>query len=207
MKGEKMSKSLGNGALVSEVTKQFPPRAVRLYLLAPHYRSIIEFSPDSLAEATAQLARIDSFVARATEATEAAATEVPQEFAASMNDDLGTPGAMAVLFTTVRQGNAALESGDQAEVGRLLGEVRAMLAVLGLATDDPVWAEAAGGQGGDDLTPIVDGLVQALLAQRASARERKDWSAADAIRDQLNELGLKITDTPAGAKWELETGH
>jgi cysteinyl-tRNA synthetase len=208
MKGEKMSKSLGNGALVSEVTQAYPPRAVRLYLLAPHYRSIIEFSDESLEEATAQLSRIDSFVRRAAEVADSEPTRVPESFIDSMNDDLGTPGAMSVLFTAVRQGNAAVEANDEAEVRRILGEVKAMLTVLGLSPDDPVWADA-GIAGGDDLTPIVDGLVQALLAQRADARARKDWAAADAIRDRLNELGLKITDTPSGPRWELESagGH
>ena len=65
--GEKMSKSLGNGALVSEVIKRFPARAVRLYLVQPHYRSIIEYSDDSIAESATALARIDNFVTRATE--------------------------------------------------------------------------------------------------------------------------------------------
>jgi cysteinyl-tRNA synthetase len=201
-KGEKMSKSLGNGALVSEVTTAYPPRAVRLYLLAPHYRSIIEFAPESLAEATTSLARIDSFVARAAEAADAPAGELPTDFTTSMNDDLGTPGAMAVLYGAVRQGNSALESGDLEEVRRVLAEVRAMLAVLGLAADDPVWAE----QGSDEteLKPVVDGLVRALLTQRTEARARKDWASADAIRDQLNDLGLKITDTPSGPRWSLE---
>lgn len=201
MKGEKMSKSLGNGALVSEVTQAYPPRAVRLYLLAPHYRSIIEFTPDSLAEATASLARIDSFVARASEVAEVEAGELPVEFVDSMNDDLGTPGAMAVLYGAIRQGNSAIEADDTDGVRTALGQVKAMLSVLGLSLDDPVWADTTAG---DDLKPVVDGLVSALLAQRTEARARKDWSAADAIRDQLSDLGLKITDTPSGPRWSLE---
>ncbi len=203
MRGEKMSKSLGNGALVTEVTQAYPPRAVRLYLLAPHYRSIIEFAPESLEEATAQLARIDSFVARAAEVADPIVSEVPAEFADAMNDDLGTPAAMATVFTAVRQGNAAIKAGNTAEVGRILGELQAMLEVLGLSINDPVWADLAGG-GDDELRPVVDGLVQALLTQRAEARARKDWSAADAIRDQLAGVGLKITDTPSGPRWDLE---
>lgn len=201
-KGEKMSKSLGNGALVSEVTSSYPPRAVRLYLLAPHYRSVIEFAPESLVDATAALARIDSFVERAAEVADTPAGDVPAEFTDAMNDDLGTPGAMAVLYGAVRQGNSALESGDHEGVRRALAEVRAMLLVLGLAADDPIWDA----QGSDEtaLKPVVDGLVRALLTQRTEARARKDWAAADAIRDQLGELGLKITDTPSGPRWSLE---
>lgn len=202
-KGEKMSKSLGNGALVSEVTQAYPPRAVRLYLLAPHYRSIIEYAPDSLGEATAQLARIDSFVERATEVADTEPSQVPVEFADAMNDDLSTPTAVAALFTGVRQGNAALESGDEAEAGRILGEVKAMLAVLGLAADDAAWNERPTGRDGD-LGPVVDGLVQAMLDQRADARDHRDWGAADAIRDRLTSLGLTITDTPTGPRWSLD---
>ncbi|GAB3711929.1 cysteine--tRNA ligase [Mariniluteicoccus flavus] len=204
-RGEKMSKSMGNGALVSEVTKAYPPRAVRLYLVAPHYRSIIEFAPDSLAEATASLERIDSFVDRASELVEAAESDVPQAFRESMDDDLGTPGAMAVLYSSIRQGNSLIEAGDTAALATVLGEVRAMLAVLGLDRDDPVWQQVSGSSNTADLRPVVDGLVGELLRQRAGARERKDWAAADGIRDSLASLGLKVEDTPQGARWSLQT--
>ncbi|MCB0914046.1 MAG: class I tRNA ligase family protein, partial [Propionibacteriaceae bacterium] len=106
MSGEKMSKSLGNTALVSEVTKNYDPRAVRFFLLAPHYRSTIEFSPDdedsrgSLAEAEKAIERIDSFLERADEYLEpgwhAATSQRRPEWAAfesAMNDDLSTPTA------------------------------------------------------------------------------------------------------------------
>ena len=200
--GEKMSKSLGNGALVGEVTRQYPPRAVRLYLVQPHYRSHVEYSDDSLAEATATLARIDSFLSRAVEAIgEIASAPVPQPFAAAMDDDLGTPGAVAVLFAAIRDGNVALDAGRTDDVRRIAGEVRGMLGVLGLDPSDPAWQHGAGG---DDLRPVVDGLVGELLKQRQEARQRKDWAAADAIRDALATLGLKIEDTPQGARWSLE---
>ncbi|MFZ0529656.1 MAG: cysteine--tRNA ligase, partial [Propionicimonas sp.] len=136
--GEKMSKSLGNGALVGEVTKAYPARAVRLYLLAPHYRSAIEFSDTSLAEATAQLARIDSFLDRASRLAEpVATTDVPPAFAEAMDDDLGTPGAVAVLFGAIKAGNVAIEAGDTASTTRAYAAVRSMLAVLGLDPDAP----------------------------------------------------------------------
>ncbi|MGB4918581.1 MAG: cysteine--tRNA ligase, partial [Propionicimonas sp.] len=137
--GEKMSKSLGNGALVSEVTKTYPARAVRLYLLAPHYRSALEFSDTSLAEATAQLARIDAFLQRAGElASPAGGSQwspevvVPAEFSAAMDDDLGTPGAMATLFGAIREGNTALDAGNLEAASGAYVAVRSMLGVLGL---------------------------------------------------------------------------
>jgi cysteinyl-tRNA synthetase len=205
--GEKMSKSLSNGALVTEVTKQFPARAVRFYLAQPHYRSAVEYSETSLAEATASLERIDSFVARALDALDrtleplAGPGELPEAFVAAMDDDLGTPGAVAVVYGAVRDGNQALASGDLAAAADALDSVRSMLWVLGLDEADPAWAGSASGDAA--LKPVVDGLVTALLDQRAEARARKDYAAADAIRDRLAGLGLTITDTPSGPKWSL----
>lgn len=201
--GEKMSKSLGNGALVSEVTRQYPPRAVRFYLAQPHYRSAIEWSESSLDEASAALHRIDHFVTRASEAVGSVdAAALPDAFVAAMDDDLATPTAVAEIYGAVRAGNQALESGDSDLVRLRLAEVLAMLDVLGLRADDPVWAHH--GSNDDPLEPIVDGLVRTLLDQRESARERKDWAAADAIRDSVAALGLIITDTPDGPRWSIK---
>ncbi len=197
--GEKMSKSLGNGALVSEVTKAYPARAVRFYLLAPHYRSVIEFSDTSLTEATAALERIDSFVSRASELVGEVSPRISNEFAAAMNDDLGTPGALADVYTAVRQGNAAIEAEDTDTVTDRLAAVTGALRVLGLAVDDPAWA----GDGDAALTGVVDGLIAELLSQRAEARNRKDYAAADSIRESLIGLGVEISDTPSGPRWSL----
>lgn len=210
MAGEKMSKSLGNTALVSEVTKRYNPRAVRFFLLAPHYRSTLEFSPEddgtrgSLAEAEKAIDRIDSFLGRAREAglepADGSARPEWVAFARAMNDDLGTPGASAALFDAIRAGNSALSTGSD-DAPAILGAVTAMLDVFGLDPDAPQWA----GENTDgDLKPVVDGLVGALLEQRAAARAAKDWGTADAIRDTLAGLGLVITDTPGGATWSLE---
>ncbi len=219
MAGEKMSKSLGNTALVTEVTKQYNPRAVRFFLLAPHYRSMIEFSPadeasrGSLVEAEKAIERIDSFLDRA--ASVAFPEEewlayspqqvVGQDFMDAMDDDLGTPKAVALLFDRITQGNKALAAGDQPAVREHYMAVKFMLQIFGLDPQAPEWARLKN-VGGTDLEPVVDTLVQNLLAQRAEARATKDWAAADAIRDTLAATGLKITDTPEGARWELAAG-
>jgi cysteinyl-tRNA synthetase len=197
--GEKMSKSLGNGALVSEVIKRFPARAVRLYLLQPHYRSTIEYSDAAVAESVAALERIDNFVRRASDLVGTASARVPPDFIAAMNDDLGTPAGVAVLHSAVRDGNLALDAGDQDQVAARLGEVNAMLSILGLDTASEAW------QGGDQqrLAAVVDGLIAELLKQRAAARERKDFASADAIRDSLAELGVEVSDTPQGPRWKV----
>jgi cysteinyl-tRNA synthetase len=200
--GEKMSKSLGNTALVDEVVRRVRPVELRYYLAAPHYRSTIEFTDEALAEAGVAYRRIESFVRRAAErvGADSGARVLCADFSAALDDDLGTPAAVAAIHETVRQGNTALADGDDAAVSRTLGSVRAMLGVLGLDPLDPRWS--AGGSD-ERLTQVTDGLVSLALEQRQAARARKDFAAADAIRDQLTTLGVSVEDTPQGPRWEL----
>jgi cysteinyl-tRNA synthetase len=198
--GEKMSKSLGTGALVSEVIKRFPARAVRLYLLQPHYRSTIEYSDEAIVESVAALERIDNFVQRACDVVGTAPEHLPAEFIAAMNDDLGTPAAVAVLYNAVREGNLALDAGDQDSAAGRLGEVLGMLTILGLDADSTAWQRGADDQ---RLAAVVDGLIAELLKQREAARERRDFATADAIRDALADLGVEVSDTPLGPRWKL----
>jgi cysteinyl-tRNA synthetase len=200
--GEKMSKSLGNTALVDEVVRRVRPVELRYYLVAPHYRSTIEFTEEALAEAGVAYRRIESFVKRAAErvGAESGAAALAPDFSAALDDDLGTPTAVAVIHEAVRRGNTALSDGDDAAVADALGSVRAMLGVLGLDPLDPRWSTA----GGDArLAQATDGLVSLALEQRQAARSRKDFAAADAIRDQLTTLGVSVEDTPDGPRWEL----
>jgi cysteinyl-tRNA synthetase len=197
-----MSKSLGNTALVDEVVQRVRPVELRYYLVTPHYRSTIEFTDAALAEAGAAYRRLESFVKRAAErvGADSGKAELVPEFTAAMDDDLGTPAAVAVVHEVVRQGNTALAEGDDEAVAAALGSVRAMLGVLGLDPLHPHWTAT----GGDDrLTRITDGLVALALGQRQAARARKDYAAADAIRDQLAALGVQVEDTPQGPRWEL----
>ncbi|TYP84818.1 cysteine--tRNA ligase [Blastococcus xanthinilyticus] len=200
--GEKMSKSLGNTALVDEVVQRVRPVELRYYLVAPHYRSTVEFTDAALEEAGAGYRKIESFVKRAAERVGADAGEARRapKFDAALDDDLGTPAAVAAIHDAVREGNTALADGDDQAVAGALGSVRAMLGVLGLDPLDPQWATA----GGDEqLTRAADGLVGLALEQRQAARARKDFAAADAIRDQLAALGVSVEDTPSGPRWEL----
>jgi cysteinyl-tRNA synthetase len=200
--GEKMSKSLGNTALVDEVVRRVRPVELRYYLVAPHYRSTIEFTDAALAESGAAFRRIESFVRRASERVgPAGGGDLPTEFRAALDEDLGTPAAIAAVHEAVRQGNSALAEDDDAATAAALGSVRAMLGVLGLDPLDPQWSEAGGSD--ERLVKATDGLVALALEQRQSARARKDFAAADAIRDQLTALGVTVEDTPQGPRWEL----
>jgi cysteinyl-tRNA synthetase len=102
----------------------------------------------------------------------------------------------------VRSGNAALSEGDRQTVAYALADVRRMLVVLGL---DPVTQWPAAGQ--DDLTETIDALVRLALAARADARTRKDFAAADAVRDQLVAAGIHVEDTAEGPRWRLRGEH
>ncbi|MEC4015617.1 cysteine--tRNA ligase [Streptomyces sp. H27-D2] len=203
LSGEKMSKSLGNSVLVSEMVKRWRPIVLRYYLGTPHYRSMIEYSEEALREAESAFARIEGFVQRVVEKagkTVDPAAEVPPAFAEVMDDDLGVPQALAIVHAAVRQGNSALAADDKEAAVARLAEVRAMLGVLGLDPLDEHWA---GTERGGDLHGVVDSLVRLVLEQRQAARGRKDYATADAIRDQLQQSGLEIEDTPAGPRWSL----
>jgi cysteinyl-tRNA synthetase len=194
--GEKMSKSLGNSALVTEVVKRVRPIELRYYLLAAHYRSIIEFSFESLAEAAAAFKRIEGYVVRATETSGGAepAAEVPEAFARAMDDDLGVPAALAVLQGVIREGN---KNPDDAQG---LASVRAMLGVLGL---DPLAAQWSAGSDDAALRAALDTLVGSLVASRQEARAARDFATADALRDQLAAAGIEVEDTAGGARWTV----
>lgn len=195
--GEKMSKSLGNSLTIPSVLERYRGIELRYYIVAAHYRSHVEFSFEALDEAAVAFRRIESFLERAGAGEPGPGVgEVPEAFAAAMDDDLGTPAATAVLHDTVREGNRADDPSTQA------AQVRAMLGVLGLDPADPAWASGASSHE-EQLTSAVDALVAGLLEQRADARAAKDFAAADAIRDRIKSAGIEVVDTPDGPKWSL----
>jgi cysteinyl-tRNA synthetase len=208
--GSKMSKSVGNTMLVSEVVKRVRPIDLRYYLVASHYRSIVEFSWEALEEAAAAFGRIEGFVRRAaevlgeTEPNDATADGMLcAEFTEAMDDDLSVPAALAALQGVVREGNKLLAEGDAADLNALRGtwsSVRAMLDVLGLDPLSPTWS---GSGATTDLHGVVGRLVEVALQERAEARTRKDWAAADRVRDALAAAGVLVEDTPTGPRWTL----
>jgi len=202
--GAKMSKSVGNTLLVSEVVKRVRPIELRYYLAAPHYRSIIDFSFSALDEAATSFQRIEGYVVRATEVTggvEPHAGMLCAEFAEAMDDDLAVPAAMAALHGVIREGNKLLGDGDSAALRGNLAAVRRMLALLGLDPLAEVWASTSG----DDaaIHSALGKLVEVLMRQREDARARRDFAAADEIREQIRAAGIDVEDTPNGPRWSV----
>ena len=200
--GEKMSKSLPNSMLVSEVVGRVRPLELRYYLVSSHYRSNVEFSFEALEEAGTGFRRIENFLTRAGELGDLeVAGELPADFVAAMDDDLAAPAALAIVHEAVRVGNVALGAGDRDEVMRTGARVRGMLAVFGVDPLGEPWVSRA--RISDGHSSVIDALVVALLQQRQGARARRDFAAADAVRDQLREAGVEVEDTPQGPRWTV----
>jgi cysteinyl-tRNA synthetase len=149
------------------------------------------------------LRRIESFLDRAKAYVETWVAFKPQAFVDAMDDDLGTPAAIAVIHDTVREGNRLLQEGVTGEpLEQAFGQVMWMLDILGLNPEDPAWGSVSGSEDGK-LSAAVDALVSGLLEERSAARADKDWARADAIRDRIAAAGITVEDTPDGPKWSL----
>ena len=198
--GEKMSKSLGNSLQVVELLKSVRGIELRWYLGSAHYRSMLEFSHEALAESATAFRRIEGFLIRSTEILGAAPTPViSQGFTDAMNDDLAVPTALAGISEALRLGNSAITSGDKKGIKASADEIRGALEILGCDPFDPVFSTS----GGEDLTSALDGVIQLALAPRTAARDRKDFAASDQIRDGLAALGIVIEDTAQGPRWSI----
>jgi len=174
--GEKMSKSLGNSLQVAELLKTVRGIELRWYLGSAHYRSMLEFSHEALAESATAFRRIEGFLNRATEILGAQPTPViSQGFTDAMNDDLAVPTALAGISEALRLGNSAVTSGDKAQISQSANEIRGALEVLGCDPFDQVFATSGG----------------------------KDFAASDQIRDGLAALGIIIEDTAQGPRWSI----
>ena len=192
--GEKMSKSLGNSLQVVEILKKVRGIELRWYLGSAHYRSMLEFSFEALNESATAFKRIEAFLSRA-ESILGKAPEIliADEFASAMNDDLAVPLGLAFISESMRIGNTAGE--DKKVLAKTAGEIRGALSILGC---DPKDAAFASGKSND---LAMDGLVKLALEQREAARGRKDFTAADQIRDQIAALGITVEDTSNGPRW------
>jgi len=199
--GEKMSKSLGNSLQVHELLKTVRGIELRWYLGSAHYRSMLEFSHEALAESATAFRRIESFLHRSVEILGNQPTPVlGSAFIDAMNDDLAVPTALASISESLRVGNIAITAGDSAGIATAANEIRGALEVLGCDPFDPAFAAGATS---DDVSDALDGTIKLALAQREAARLRKDFESSDAIRDGLTALGIVIEDTAQGPRWSI----
>ena len=182
--GEKMSKSLGNVANLLDLVEQYDPRAYRLVLLQTHYRSPVRVSGDNIEASCNALSGLDSFAARLRPVSAGARPEETtlERFREFMNDDLDTPAATALLFDTVRQANAALDS-DPQRAGSLAAAAFEICTAFGLELKQ------------QDVIPAD---VAAKAAQLDAARVARDFAVADALREELHQDGWIVETTKHG---------
>lgn len=203
VEGTKMSKSLGNFITLKDALDELEaegtdPAVLRFYFVQTHYRSKIDFSRKGLAEARTAVQKLERTRAALHgvsgdgdgDAMEQATADLQSEFAAAMDDDIHTPGALAALFTFVKKANAALEGTSANAAASALEALETCGRHLTLF-DQPVATS-------DGPTPDL----VALLDERNAARTAKDWARADAIRDELSAAGWTIQDTPQGSRLE-----
>ncbi len=203
MSGEKMSKSLGNTLTIPAMLRRARAAELRYYLVTPHYRSTIEYSEPALAEAVAAYRRVETFLRRVVQrAGSVDFGPVCAEFTEAMDDDLSTPQAMAAVHNVLREGNAALDRGEDDAARSAAASVRTMTDILGL---DPLSEQWSADAGADDAAHRALGtLVEAMLEQRQQARATRDFAAADELRDRLLASGIAVEDTPDGPQWTLK---
>ncbi len=195
MDAEKMSKSLGNIIRPSELlARGVKGEVIRYALLSGHYRAPLDWTDKLIEQARKSLDRLYG-VLRRLSAVQPARSEPPAGVLEALLDDLNTPKAMAALFEIAGRANKA---GTDAERAKAKGELIAAGALLGLFQSDPdAWF------GIDALSPERRGQIDALIDERGLARVSKDFARADALRAELDALGVMVDDGPEGSVWRI----
>jgi cysteinyl-tRNA synthetase len=202
---EKMSKSLGNFFTIREILDDFDSVALRHYFLASHYRSPMDFSKEGLEEAGRASDRIFETAERAqlTKATAHAAPddELMNAFRREMDDDFNTPRALALIFDEARALNRLFDNKKHQGLEKRMAAFRLICDILGLSQQGYFERKKERWLRKGKFTVAE---IEALIAQRNSARQKKNWPEADRLRDELQRKGIAIEDTPAGTVWKVK---
>ena len=200
---EKMSKSLGNFFTVREVLQRYAPEVVRLFILTSHYRGPLNYADENLEHAKSSLTRLYTALRGLPRGAAPIEESWRERFAQAMDDDFNTPEALAVLFDLAREINR-LRTEDEAAAARLGASLRQLGELLGLLQTNPETFLRGSGEGGEGASALTAEQIEALIAERATARKAKQWAEADRIRNLLQEGGVVLEDTPKGTTWRRD---
>jgi cysteinyl-tRNA synthetase len=187
---EKMSKSLGNFFTIREVLEEFDAETIRFFIVRAHYRSPLNYSDVHLTDARNSLRRLYTALDLVTPQALAIdwADPYAARFKAAMDEDIGTPDAVAVLFDLAAEVNRSKDA-------RLAGLLKSLGAILGLLQADPKAHLQAGAK-------LDTADIEAMIAERAKAKQEKNFAEADRVRKLLADQGIVLKDSPAGTTWE-----
>jgi cysteinyl-tRNA synthetase len=202
---EKMSKSLGNFFTVRDVLPRLRPEVLRAFLLASHYRAPVNYADENLRQADASLQRLYLALRDVEPAPAFTPGDASRDFAAAMDDDFNTPGAIAALQSAARSLNVAKSSGDHDTARALAAELRALGAHIGLLGRAPEeWLATRSGLavGEEEASGGLDAAaIDAKIAARLEARRQRNFAESDRIRDELAAGGILLEDGPGGTTW------
>jgi cysteinyl-tRNA synthetase len=193
--GDKMSKSLGNFFTVHELIEEgHRGEAIRLALMAAHYRQPLDISRDAIKEAKEQLDRFYIALDKVRDFAPATMKAPPLDVLAALEDDLNTPMALSHLHEALRALNSAATPAEKAHWKAVLLADGKILGLLG--SDPAAWLKGAGLNAAGD-----DAWIESQIAARVSARKGKNFAEADRIRKELTDAGIILEDGPSGTTW------
>jgi cysteinyl-tRNA synthetase len=190
--GAKMSKSVGNVSVLHELLDAQPAEALRYALLSAQYRQPLDWSGALIDQAIRTLDRLYGTLRDLRDIEVAVSDAPPAAIEAALCDDLNTPAALAEVSRLAAEARATADAGERAG---LKADLLSAGAALGLLQQDPAAWFARGSTSGDDAR------IQALIDERAAAKQARDFARADAIRDQLATENILLEDTAQGVRW------
>jgi cysteinyl-tRNA synthetase len=198
VKGEKMSKSLGNFVTIKDFLKKYPARLLRFFVIKSHYRSPIDYSEEILFQTKKELERIEEFITKienvkrkmrnCNKRVEEILKKAKKEFESAMEDDFNTPKAIAVIFELIRKVNPFLSENRiaRSEAKKILEFLRSIDKILGFIFEKK--------------KEKIPKEILEMVKRREKLREQKQWKKADKIREEIKKLGWEVQDTPQGPK-------